>query len=111
MSPNRKKGNAVWVMKEASRHALPEEVNRRRKTFYNKETEKYESIRKQKTKKLQFILEKTRDRNDNKWVGDNALSNSSKHIRIWFQNVNGMLKKNDLTEFQYNVATQLKIRP
>ena len=52
-----------------------------------------------------MILGKTADRNDNVWVGDSALSNSRKHIRIWFQNVNGLVKKNDTQEFQYNIAT------
>ena len=92
-------------MQEAARYSLPEVENRIRQTIYNKDTKKYESIRKQKRKKLQLVLEKNPDRNDTEWVGDHALSNSTKHIRLWFQNVNGMLKKNDLTEFQYNIAT------
>ena len=92
-------------MQEAARYSLPEVENRIRQTIYNKDTKKYESIRKQKRKKLELVLEKNPDRNDTEWVGDHALSNSTKHIRLWFQNVNGMLKKNDLTEFQYNIAT------
>lgn len=104
MSPSGRTGSASWVMQEALRQTLPEEEPRRRKTMYNKETKKYEVAQKQKLRKLQFVLEKTGDRNDNVWVGDTALSNSRKHIRIWFQNVNGLVKRNDIQEFQYNIA-------
>ena len=93
MSPSQKKGNAAWVMQEALRQVLPEEEPKRRKTTYSKETKKYELVRKHKRRHLQMILGKTADRNDNVWVGDSALSNSRKHIRIWFQNVNGLVKK------------------
>ena len=105
MSPRRTNGNAIWVMQEASRYSLPEEEMKRRRTVFNKETKKYEGARSTKIRKLQFVLNKNKDRNDNVWVGDNALSSSSKHIRFWFQNVNGLLKRNDMTELQYNIAS------
>ena len=40
MSPQRRRGNAVWVMQEASRYSLPEEEIRRRRTQFNSETKK-----------------------------------------------------------------------
>lgn len=58
MSPKRKNDNTVWVMQEASRHSLPEEEIRRRRTVFNRGTKKYEDMKKKKVKKLQFVLEK-----------------------------------------------------
>ena len=104
MSPQRRRGNAVWVMQEASRYSLPEEEIRRRRTQFNSETKKYEAKKKTYTRRLQLVLNNSSDRYDNEWVGDNALSNSTKHIRFWFQNVNGLICKNDIQEFQYNIA-------
>ena len=104
MSPQRRRGNAVWVMQEASRYSLPEEEIRRRRTQFNSETKKYEVKKKTYTRRLQLVLNNSSNRYDNEWVGDNALSNSTKHIRFWFQNVNGLICKNDIQEFQYNIA-------
>ena len=105
MSPYRKKGLSTWVMQEALRNERPEEGQRCRKTTYDADAKKYATAKKKQLRRLQLVLDNSRDINDNVWVGDTALTNSQKHIRIWFQNVNGIVKKNDTQEFQYNIAT------
>ena len=41
---------------------------------------------------------------DKNWIGDEISENRNECIRFWFQNCNGLVKKNDLIEFEYDIA-------
>ena len=53
---------------------------------------------------LQATLNNDPSPYDHVWVGDTMEQNPNKMIRFWIQNTNGLLKKNDFREFQFDIA-------
>ena len=56
MSPTKRKGNAVWVMREALRYSLPVEEPKYRKTSYDTDKKKYVTRNKPKIKKTTIFV-------------------------------------------------------
>lgn len=90
-------------MRKARRQALPIPECKYLQAF----TSEADSMEKKKCKqkiKLQSTLNENSDVYDDQWVGDSLTSNNDDYIRIWYQNCNGLIHKNDIRGFQFEIA-------
>lgn len=104
MSRNRKKGKISCILREARRRTLPRRDRNLSKQFLS-ELPSLESKKTKKRLQLQTILHEQKSIYDNVWVGDELDHSSQKSIYFWFQNCNGLIHKNDIRGFQFEIAS------
>lgn len=103
MSSSKKKGKANCVLRVARRQALPTSARKYLQAFASE----IDSIEKKKSKRktnLQSTLNENSDVYDDQWVGDVLQTTNDDYIRIWYQNCNGLIQKNDVRGFQFEIA-------
>lgn len=91
------------MLREAKQSALYQ-PQRHRNTFFNPYLQEYVTKRIQKRMQLQTVLSAEPNKYDKEWFGDSLDAVPKKHLRLWFQNVNGLIHKGDTREFQFNIA-------
>ena len=104
MSRKGKQGKGLVVLREARRQSLPLTRSKCLQAF----TSEFVTLTEKKNKKrikLQTRLTEQQDIYDDKWIGDSMESSKKQTIRFWYQNCNGLLTKNDIREFQFDIAT------
>ena len=104
MSRKRSKGKVSCILREARRRALPSH-DRNLTNQFQSELPSLETKKMKKRVQLQTTLNEQKSVYDDTWVGDNMDRSSDKIIRFWYQNCNGLIHKNDIRGFQFEIAT------
>ena len=102
MSRKRAKGKVASVLKEARRRTLPQMKHLKKVDVSS--LPPLEKKKLQKRIQLQMTLERDPDKYDEAWIGDEMGPQDKTSIRFWFQNCNGLVHRNDIREFEYDVA-------
>lgn len=104
MSRHKKKGKGSAILREARRRSLPHPQGNCLKAFAS-DLQNLQSKKDKRRLQLQTRLTKQPNIYDDQWIGDSMNTMKKKTIRFWYQNCNGLITKNDISEFQFDVAT------
>ena len=92
------------MLHEAKQQNLHQTLRRLRHTVLNPYLKEYVTKRIKKKQYLHTVLANDPNADDKGWFGDSIEKASCKHLRIWFQNSNGLIHKGDRREFQCDLA-------
>ena len=103
MSRKKSRGKMSRVLREARREVLP--ISEKKLKQFQSDLPKINEMKTKRKIQLQSVLDEKKSVYDENWIGDSMNNVSKKAIRFWYQNCNGLIKKNDVRGFQFEVAT------
>lgn len=103
MSRHGTKSTVRRVLREAKLSTVHQH-QRQRQTFLNPYLQEYVTRRIRKRVQLQTVLSNEPCKYDCVRFGDSTENITNKNLRFWFQNTNGLIRKGDIKEFQFNIV-------